>query len=314
MVNAPSSAATADRRDRPRASAEHAPALGATSLNPFGDLVALQHLSARFAKSLKSVFESHYRGELRCWAEPLVVQRFSDYRAERPEGLTGWQPIAMGTAKVRAQLVFGARMLLEMLDCFFGGAGEVGEIPAEFSPATEALATRFAAQLCPLLESAWEPLTRIAFQAERPALLAALPDLGGDEAVVVTRFGLAAGNAKPQYCDLLYPVAALKPVGPALAPKVHGPVAEPEPQWRAGLTRAVMQVKLPVRSVLAEPEVPLTLLLDLKPGDVIPIELSTEVPVMVADRRLGTGLVGTANGRAAVRLTSIEPITEEDLR
>jgi len=60
--------------------------------------------------------------------------------------------------------------------------------------------------------------------------------------------------------------------------------------------------------------VPLTMLLDLKAGDIIPIDFGPEVPVMVAERRLGTGLVGTANGRAAVRLTSLEPITEEDFR
>jgi flagellar motor switch protein FliM len=35
---------------------------------------------------------------------------------------------------------------------------------------------------------------------------------------------------------------------------------------------------------------------------------------MVASRRLGTGLVGTANGRAAVRLTQLEQLSEEDFR
>jgi flagellar motor switch protein FliM len=73
-------------------------------------------------------------------------------------------------------------------------------------------------------------------------------------------------------------------------------------------------VPLQVRSVLAEPVVPLTQLLELKAGDVIAIDLVPEVPVMVANRRLGTGLVGTSNGRAAVRLTSFEPITAEDFR
>jgi flagellar motor switch protein FliM len=66
--------------------------------------------------------------------------------------------------------------------------------------------------------------------------------------------------------------------------------------------------------VLAEPMIPLSRLLELKAGDVIPIEFGAEVPVMVASRRLGTGLVGTANGRAAVRLVSFEPINAEDFK
>jgi flagellar motor switch protein FliM len=96
--------------------------------------------------------------------------------------------------------------------------------------------------------------------------------------------------------------------------KVHGNKDEVEPEWRSGLTRAVMAVTLPVRSVLAEPTMPLGRLLELKEGDVIPIDFGPEVPVMVAKRRLGTGLVGTANGRAAVRLTSLEPINAEDFQ
>jgi len=36
--------------------------------------------------------------------------------------------------------------------------------------------------------------------------------------------------------------------------------------------------------------------------------------VMVAANRLGTGTVGTSNGRAAIRLSSIEQISPEDFQ
>lgn len=314
MVNRPSDMATPDRRERPRTSAEHAPALGASNPNPFGDLVTLQHLSARLARSLRGVFEALLRRELRVWAEPLSVERFADYKAERGQGLAAWQPLAMGGARARAQLVLDARLVFEMLDAFFGGDGEApNPLPQEFTPATEALVARLGQTIVAPLDAAWEPLVRIGFRAV-DAAIAAPADLGGDDPVVVTRFGLAAGDAKPQFVDLLYPIAALKPHSAALTVKVHGPAEAPEPHWRTGLTRAVMGVKLPVRSVLAEPVISLGRLMELKAGDVIPIEFGAEVPVMVAARRLGTGLVGTANGRAAVRLTALEPFTEEDFR
>lgn len=315
MVNAPSELGMTGRRERPRPSAEHASALGTANLNPFGDLVTLQHLSARLAKSLKPVFDGICRADLRVWAEPLVVQRWADYRTERGHGLTAWQPLAMGNAKARVQLVLDAKQLLEMLDAFFGGDGEApNPLPTEFTPAAETLAVRLANTLAQPLEAAWEPLTRVAFRAIDGANIAALPDFAGDDPVIVTRFGIALGERKPAFVDILYPVAALKPHGAALAVKVHGVPAEVEPEWRSGLTRAVMGVSFPIRSVLAEPMISLGRLLELQAGDVIPIDFGPEVPVMVASRRLGTGLVGTANGRAAVRLTQLEPLTEEDFR
>ena len=315
MVNSPSDTAAPERRERPRAGADHAPALGTANLNPFGDLVTLQHLSARLAKSLKTVFEGLLRKEMRAWAEPLSVQRYTDYRAERGPALSAWQSLAMSPGKGRALIVMDGKFVLEMLDCFFGGDGEAPHpMPTEFTPAAEALIARLGQTVVAPLDAAWEPLTRVAFRSVPSTNIAAAADFSADEPVVVTRFGFAEGEHKPVFVDLLYPISALKPFTGPLTAKVHDKPAEIEPAWRSGLTRAVMGVPLQVRSVLAEPMIPLSRLIDLKAGDVIAIDLVPEVPVMVANRRLGTGLVGTSNGRAAVRLTSFEPISAEDFQ
>ena len=301
MVNA---AATTDRRARDRTPASHAGGLGAAKLNPFGDLHTLQHLSARMARGLRGVFEPLLRKDVRVWAEPLVVQRFSDYRAERFEGLTAWVPMMMVPPVSAALCVIDGQFTLELLDLFFGGTGNApAMLPNEFSPAAEALLARIAEQIAVPLRAAWEPLARIDFVPGRvevnPALLAA----DAEDAMVVTRFGIATGIA-PVFLDLLYPVAALKPHAPTLTGKVLDK-AEADPAWRTALTRAAMDVRFPIRSVLAEPMVALQTLMDLKPGDVIPITIAPDVPVVVGDHRLGCGTVGTSNGFAAIRLTSI---------
>jgi flagellar motor switch protein FliM len=209
---------------------------------------------------------------------------------------------AAGANGGKAWCVVEGRFVLELLDLFFGGSGTVSQpLPTEFSPAAEAMAQRIARAIAKPLAAAWEPLTRVAFQAERTEANA---DIDPDDAVIVTRFGIAAGDAQPQFVDILYPVAALKPHGATLTGKVLDK-AEPDPVWRNNLTRATMAVRFPVRSVLAEPVVALTKLMDLKPGDVIPISINADVPVMVGRDRLGCGTVGTSNGRAAIRLTSL---------
>ncbi|MEG3176864.1 FliM/FliN family flagellar motor switch protein [Sphingomonas sp. RB3P16] len=308
-----------ERRERPRRHAAHA-TLGTVNLNPFGDLHTVQHLSARLARGVRGVFEPLLRRECRTWAEPLVVQRLADYRAERPDGLTAWLPLTMTAAGAlptgQALAVLDGRFVLELLDLFFGGTGAVAaDMAAEFTPAAEAMIARLGAMLAVPMHAAWEPLAKISFAPghveANPSLI---PELDLDEAVVVTRFGIAVGTAKPVFLDLLYPVAALKPHGPSLTGKVHGKTAEPDPAWRTGLTRAVMDVRFEVRSVLAEPMVSLSVLMDLKAGDVIPITVGHDVPVMVGGDRLGAGTVGTSNGKAAIRLTSISNDIERDLR
>ncbi|MDQ2878824.1 MAG: flagellar motor switch protein FliM [Pseudomonadota bacterium] len=296
---------TSERRERPR-QAEHI-ALGAVNLNPFGDLHTLQHLSARLARSLRGVFEPLLRQELRTFAEPLAVQRFADYRTERGDALTAWLPLAMSPGNGGALCVLDGRFVMELLDLFFGGTGAAPHaLAAEFSPSAEALVSRIGTMLAEPLRLAWEPLARLKFAPGHvEANAAMLAGLDGDDALVVTRFGIAAGTAKPIFIDLLYPVTALKPYAPSLTGKVHAKTAEPDPAWRTGLTRAVMGVSFPVRSVLAEPMIPLSQLMALKAGDVIPISFDHLVPVMVGGDRLGAGTVGTSNGRAAIKLNAI---------
>jgi flagellar motor switch protein FliM len=313
MVNG-TATETDERRERPRQRAEHAASLGVANLNPFGDLHTVQHLSARLARSLRGVFEPVLRRSLRTWAEPLVVQRFADYSAERDGQLTAWLPLAMTPGDQRALCVFDGGFVVEALDLFFGGTGErPRHMPSEFTPAAEAMIGRLGRMIAAPLATAWEPVARVGFAPTSPeASPALLQGLDGDDAMIVTRFGLAGPDGPPAFIDIVYPVAALKPFGGTLTGKVHGRTAAPEPKWRAGLTRATMNVRFPVRSVLAEPTLSLAALMELKVGDVIPVTFGADVPVMVGNDRLGTGTVGTSNGKAAIRITQIDRLDEED--
>lgn len=304
MVNAPSSSA-AERRERARAKPVPPGGLGQAKLNPFGDLHTLQHLSARLARGLRGVFEPLLREEVRAWAEPLAVQRFADYRAERPDKLTAWLPLGMDDRT--AMCVFDGRFVLELLDLFFGGTGAVqADLPTEFSPAGEAMVGRLGEMIAVPLAAAWEPLARVSFSVGRcEANAAMLAGFDGDDAMIVTRFGIARGAGKPAFVDLVYPVSALKPHGTALTGKVVARAAAEDAAWQTALTRAAMGIRFPVRSVLAEPTIRLSKLLALQPGDVIPISFGQDVPVMVGGDRLGTGTVGASNGHAAIRLTSL---------
>ena len=313
MVNAADTIEHNERRTR-RRQASHAASLGVTNLNPFGDLHTVQHLSARHARSLRGVFEPLLRKSVRTWAEPLCVQRFSDYCTERGSGLTGWLPLAMMPGDARALIVFDGGFVIDTLDIFFGGNGErTRSLPSEFTGAAEAMIVRLGKMIAEPLMRAWEPVARVTFTPASPeASPALLGQIDGEDAMIVTRFGIAAGDAPPAFIDILYPVTALKPFAPSLTGKVLGRGTVAEPKWRTGLTRAAMGVRFKVRSVLAEPRIPLAQLMELQAGDVIPISFGPEVPVMIGDDKLGTGTVGTSNGRAAIRITHLERPDEED--
>src|SRR3546814_13194500 len=129
MVNEPATTAKADRRERPRDNVGPSPALGVANLNPFGDLHPMQHLSARLARSLRGVFEPLLRAETRVWTDPLLVQRFSDYRPARHDGLPACVPLKLTPGPGRARAVLAARFSLQLLSRSFGVPGVAPAAP-----------------------------------------------------------------------------------------------------------------------------------------------------------------------------------------
>jgi len=70
-----------------------------------------------------------------------------------------------------------------------------------------------------------------------------------------------------------------------------------------GLAAPFADVPLPLHVVLAEFDLSLARLQTLGPGDMIPLTMGRQVPLMVGETVLGHGAVGTAEDRMAIRLT-----------
>lgn len=76
-------------------------------------------------------------------------------------------------------------------------------------------------------------------------------------------------------------------------------------QWKRALAQAAEEIRLPLRTVVARPELPLSRILALKPGDVIPLVLPAQVPVTASGLLIGHAVVGDTGGRASIRFESL---------
>ncbi len=74
-----------------------------------------------------------------------------------------------------------------------------------------------------------------------------------------------------------------------------------------GLATPFAEVPLPLHVVLAEFDLSLARLQTLAPGDMIPLTMGRQVPLMVGETLLAHGSVGTAADHMAIRLTRFPP-------
>jgi flagellar motor switch protein FliM len=300
-------------RARPKR-AGHAHALGAATVNPLGDLNALNHVNQRLTRALRGMFEPLLRTGLRVVADGIEIKRFDDYLAARGPALSSTTLVSMAPLSGQAMILLEGGLIFELVDLYFGGPGRAPEpLPGEFTPTADAMIARLSNGIVERLAAGWRELAEIDFRTGRvesnPALLS---HIDGEDRVVLTRFTLLISDTRTATVDILYPAASLKPIASILSSKVQSRRGDADPAWLGALTRVAMNVKLPVRSVLAEPVIPLSKLIALKPGDVIPISFGPEIPLLVSGKTFARGAVGAANGRAAIRLNRLERIEDEE--
>ena len=125
-----------------------------------------------------------------------------------------------------------------------------------------------------------------------------------DDELFVQRFVLRGAPFEGRTITCAYPLAALR--GIAGAEPVADIPGAADPAWASALHKALREVRLPVRSVLARPEISLVKLLALEVGDIIPIGMPRHVPVTVAGRSFALGSIGEAHGNAAIMIEHIE--------
>jgi flagellar motor switch protein FliM len=198
-------------------------------------------------------------------------------------------------------------LIIQMVDLFYGGTGEISSARCEFTAAESRYITRFGEQCLPLLATAWADVATL-----NPVLAGIETDianakLGKDiDLVVIQPFAVHIGGGDPVMLACVHPVSALRPIA-ALSDAPQPESATPaDPVWRDRLTEALLEVRLPMRSIFARPELPLGQLLSLKAGDVIPICLPNHIPITVAGRLFAQGTVGESGGRAAIKIAKVE--------
>jgi flagellar motor switch protein FliM len=226
------------------------------------------------------------------------VSSFGEVR-DRAEGVFVSITFRMVPLKGSVIIAVPLALVQALVDLDYGGDGRFSAERKDMLPSERRAFERFEALAVKALADAWKKASGAEVNAIRLEMLCGFPNsLALDTEVVAHRFDLTLGKAKPHGCLLVTPTALLRALPLNKAPTQDNT----DPAWKSSFAEAVMQVRLPVRTIFARPELPLERLLSLQPGEIIPLHLSERLPVIVGGARFAEGSIGEANGRAAIRI------------
>ncbi|WP_287409405.1 MULTISPECIES: FliM/FliN family flagellar motor switch protein [Sphingopyxis] len=264
---------------------------------------ALDSVAVQFARSLRDLIRALGVPSVQVERASAETMSFADWTAASAPAIF-WRYHA---PPLKGPILLGAPrpLLLQLVDIFYGGKGSLASEREELTDAEDRFAARLGRDMGLQLAAAWGDKLTLEPELDcvtgDPAKLAAVR---ADDELFVQRFILRGAPLEGRTIACAYPLAALRGIAGA------EPVAEipgnADPVWASALHKTLREVRLPVRSVLARPEISLVKLLALEVGDIIPIGMPRHVPITVAGRSFALGSIGEANGNAAIMIEQIE--------
>lgn len=278
-------------------------ALGSDSFRPAERLTGLERMGEKIARSLRTVIEPFVQVRTQVTAAPLATLPFDDWLEAQPN-LVSLSHYRLQPMKGGMLIAVPAEFVAALIERFYGGHS--GPMPGaskrlEFSASEELLLARLLEKVSGLMVEAWRDVMPVeATLAQRETSRFHIRFVRPDDQVVVQNFTISPTEGQPATISVLYPLAMLRPIEEQMSKRIHDEAPTGNTAWRSTLAASLAEVAMPVRSILARPEISLAQLMTLKPGDVIPIQILPRTPLLIASRTVAEGQIGEQDGRAAM--------------
>lgn len=269
-------------------------------------LSGLDRLGERLARHLRVLLEPSLGAKPNVTAQLPETQNYDLWSAMAPN-FSAYNVYRLHPLKGAMLLRMDAAMVSGLVERYFGGGGgRPGPARTEFTASENRTSARLAdavmaalvGNLSDLLPLEYAPLGR-----EHDPQTLTFAD--ANDQMLVQTFTIDTGRTGSWTMELLFPLVALRQLEPLLAGHGSDDVRKSDPLWQARIAQQMTHIRLPAKTVLARPSLSLTELLSLKPGDVIPVNVTRQVPLIVGNTVIAKGTLGEQNGHAAFRIEKL---------
>jgi flagellar motor switch protein FliM len=268
-----------------------------------GQLPTLEMINERFARHFRASLFTMLRRSADIAVAGVQMLKFSEFVH------TLYTPTSLNLVRVaplrgKALCVLDPRLVYSVVESFFGGSGRfAAKIEGrDFTPTESRVIEMLLGLVFKDLKEAWRPVLDVEFSrlgAEVNPQFANI--VSPSEVVVVTAFSVEIEKGGGDMY-VTFPYAMLEPIRELLDAGVQTDQGDRDEHWGRALKDEVMAAKVELAAAFAETTVSVRELAELKPGDIIPIDMAGLVDVTVAGIGVFQGRVGASRGNYAIQV------------
>ena len=278
-----------------------------------GRMPTLEMINERFARYFRISLFNMLRRSAEISVGGVKMVKFSEYMHSL------YVPTSLNLVRIRplrgtALFVIDPKLVFVLVDNFFGGEGRFyTKIEGrEFTP-TEARVIQMMLSLAfNDLKEAWAPVMELDFEFQNAEVNPQFANIvSPTEVVVVSSFDLELEGGGGQL-HVTMPYSMVEPIREYLDMGIQSDRSDIDERWIRALQEEIKSAPVDLSATLLETQLTVGEVMELKNGDVIPIEMPESILVRSRDVPVLRGTFGVSDGLNAVKITEFMKHKLED--
>ncbi len=269
----------------------------------YSQLPMLELIHHRFVPGFAKHLQQEFHPSARVSIEAMKSLKFRDFlkTCNLP---TSFHFVRMLPLQGQILVSFDASLVFVLVDNFFGSRAPVPALAGkqEFTLTELRVIGKTLSMLFEDLKDSWLSLLEVQF---RPLSTETNPDfvnqIDPDETLLLTTFDIDFDRRGGQL-QIGIPLSTLEPVMNRLNSNFQGSPHARDQEWSQQFQGRIQSVQVEIGGTLGSASVPLRDLLDMKPGDFIPLNMPEQAVLDVEGVPLLWGELGIHNGKNAIKI------------
>ena len=270
-----------------------------------GRMPTLELVNERFARHLRISLFNMMRRSAEVLINGIQMIKFGEYIQ------TLFVPTSLNMVRFRplkgtALITMEARLVFILVENFFGGDGRYhSKIEGrEFTPTERRIVQMLLSIIFEDYTESWSPVMDAEFVFIDSEVNAAMADIvSPTEVVVVSSFHIELDGGGGDF-HIALPYSMLEPIRELLDAGVQSDKENTDLRWSKALRDEIMDVPVEISTKFIETELSLSKIMDLKDGDIIPVEMPEHITVLVEDLPTFRAKLGKSRDNLALKIES----------
>ncbi|MDO6705186.1 MULTISPECIES: flagellar motor switch protein FliM [unclassified Photobacterium] len=269
-----------------------------------GRMPTLELINERFARHMRISLFNMLRKTAEVSINGVQMLKFGEYQN------TLYVPTSLNMVRFRplkgtALITMEARLVFILVENFFGGDGRFhAKIEGrEFTPTERRIVQMLLKLVFEDYREAWSPVMGVEFEYLDSEVNPTMANIvSPTEVIVVSSFHIEVDGGGGDF-HVVMPYSMVEPIRELLDAGVQSDKMDTDVRWSKALRDEVMDVEINLRAKLMDIDLTLRDLMELRNGDVIPVELPESATLYVEDLPTYRGKMGKSGDHVAMKIT-----------